>query len=581
MNTSPSYKLRLLLCAALTTGALACGGAEAEQGAQGPQGPVGEQGEPGESGQPGEDGEDGQPGNDAEPGEDGANSLVLTENVEPGDVCANGGVTVSVGIDANGDDVLGEAEIDASETICNQNDAVQDICDEAFAITGISGADQALYLGRESDPITVETNDDANLTLAFVGGATLEPTLTSNTTFTLTPQELGEGQRITLVAAGQCGTEVTQLSFAEIEAPVATLRLVHLVPGTGELDMTLTGTSELLAVADFEETDAPMALDPGTYSFDLHEGDTLVGTTDPYDYALGGSYTVVAYSNQGALDVMILEDDVRTEPADDAFRARFIHSAELAGTVTISAGPDADSLNAIAAGVPFGDVGSFTDYLGGLGALQIDSGGTLLTYDTGVSSALTAGDIANVFAYQTQGGNVRLLIQQLNTTAGETSILKAAGARTPLFDFEDGTLPTEFTHSGDLGWEIESDPNVSLGDHSLVSGPIDHNSRSELEIELEFTEPGIFMFDWKVSSESNYDPLFFCDYDAASCNPYYPNFAARTSGEKDWAPVSYEIPAAGTYTFSWVYRKDISNSLGEDRGWIDNLRFEQPEPSLL
>ncbi|TXD36734.1 DUF4397 domain-containing protein [Lujinxingia vulgaris] len=581
MNTSPSYTLRLLLCAALTTGALACGGAEAEQGAQGPQGPLGEQGEPGEAGQPGTDGEDGDDGDDGTDGEAGLNSLVITESVEPGEVCANGGVTVSVGIDDNGDDVLDEDEVDASETVCNQNDGANDLCDEAFAITGVTGADQALYQGQESAPITVATNDDANVSLAFVGGDALEPSLASNTSFTITPQELGEVEPITVVAAGQCGTDVVTLTFGEVEPYLSYVRFVHIFPGAGEIDFALSGSTESEAALTFGSTASLLELEPGTASFDVLEEGSSIGTSDDFTFEPAVHYTVVAHGTGGALDFTLLEDDLSAPADEDSASLRLVHLAEIAGPVDVSTGPDIDNLATLVSALPVGAVGDFADYLvDGFGAIQLNAGGVLLDFEDGVDSAIFPGDIANIFAFETAQGNVRLLVQYLNFASAVE--LVSSSPSTTLFDFEDGTLPTEFVTGGVLPWEI-TDGSSSEGTYALTSGGITHSERSELEITLEFDGPGTFVFDWNVDSERTftfYDGLVFCDSAAADCS-FFDAYVTRIHGDLDWSTVSYDIPEAGIYTFSWIYVKDSSASGGSDQGWIDNLRFAQPEHSFL
>ena len=576
MISLTSKNIRLLLCAALTTGALACGGAEAEQGAQGPQGPLGEQGEPGEAGQPGTDGEDGDDGDDGTDGEAGLNSLVITESVEPGDVCANGGVTVSVGIDANGDEVLDEDEVDASETVCNQNDAVEDLCDEAFAITGVTGVEQALFAGQVSDPITVATNDDANLSLAFVGGDTLEPVLTSDASFTITPQDLGENQQITVVAAGQCGSDVITIALPEVTPYESYLSVVHLFPGAEVVDVAPSGTLDIITTLGFPDASGPVPLTPGEFSFDLLDLETVVATSDTYTLEPSTAYSLIVHDEGGSLAFTLIEDDLTEPSGEDTFRGRIVHMADLAGTVDVSAGLDTESLAPLATGVAPGDVGTFAEYDQAIEAIQIDAGGTLLTYVEDVDIAFFDGDIANIYVFNNDAGNVRLLVHYLNVYG--TSLL-SANPTTPLFNFEDGILPTEFITGGDLPWE-STDGRSSEGTYALTSGAITHSERSELEITLEFTAPGTFVFDWNVSSESGWDFLFFCDDTAASCDE---STAVETfSGTfASWTSISYEIPAAGSYTFSWVYEKDSGFSSGSDQGWIDNLRFVQPEPSFL
>ena len=574
MNTSPSYKLRLLLCAALTTGALACGGAEAEQGAQGPQGPVGEQGEPGEDGQPGTDGEDGQPGEDGDDGEAGLNSLVITETVEPGDVCANGGVTVSVGIDDNGDEVLDEDEVDASETVCNQSDAVQDICDEAFAISGVTGTEQSLFANHPSDPIALQTNATTDISLAFIGeGAAFNAN--TDGSFTLTPDEVSSELTFAVVAASQCGTDVVTLTFNNIEAYLSYVSLVHIAPGTGEVDVALSGSTDAVATLDFSDVEAPLDLAPGTIAFDLLDEGSPIATSDNFTFEPGQHYTVVAHHTQGAIDFTLLEDDLSSPATEDSFRARFIHMAEIAGNVDVNAGPDLGSLYPIATDLAFGSAGAFTDFLlADVAAIQIDAGGTLLDYENGVGTAFFPDDVVNIFAFETEAGNVRLLVHYIEF--GFASVFTANGLPLPLFDFEDGTIPAEFTTSGAADW-FATDTTSSEGTFSLASGAIGSTERSDLSLTFNFPDSGVLSFDWKVSSEGNWDRLLLCD-EVSPCTRVNSN--ASISGEVDWTPASYTIDAAGERTLRWSYLKDFSGNAGDDRGWIDNITFIV-EPSLL
>src|SRR5690554_527585 len=325
MISLTSKNIRLLLCATLAAGAVACGGAEAEQGAAGPQGPVGEQGEQGE---PGVDGTDGEPGVDGTDGQDNTNnSLVLTETVEPGEVCANGGVTVSVGIDDNGDDVLDEAEIDATETVCNPTDGVQDLCDEAFAITGISGADQRYFDGQESDPITVETNAASNVSLAFMGTGAEFINPGSDSSFTMTAPTSSESLDVVVIAAGPCGTDVTTFTIDEVEAYLSYLSVVHIYPGAGEVDIELSGSSETVTSLDFAQSDGPLPFDPGALNFDVLADEAMLATTDVFDFAPGEYYTLVAHSVAGDLEFTLLNDDFSAPGDEESFRARFVHMA--------------------------------------------------------------------------------------------------------------------------------------------------------------------------------------------------------------------------------------------------------------
>ena len=69
-------------------------------------------------------------------------------------------------------------------------------------------------------------------------------------------------------------------------------------------------------------------------------------------------------------------------------------------------------------------------------------------------------------------------------------------------------------------------------------------------------------FDWRVSSESNYDKLKFRVNNTDNTN---------ISGDRDWTTVTYTAQTTGSYTFEWVYSKDSSVNSGSDCGWVDNI----------
>ena len=80
-------------------------------------------------------------------------------------------------------------------------------------------------------------------------------------------------------------------------------------------------------------------------------------------------------------------------------------------------------------------------------------------------------------------------------------------------------------------------------------------------------------FDWKVSSETNYDKLIFAVNGTAQSN---------ISGKIDWATYSYTAETAGTYTFTWTYSKDNSVNTNDDTAWVDNVELVKgglPDPT--
>ena len=69
-------------------------------------------------------------------------------------------------------------------------------------------------------------------------------------------------------------------------------------------------------------------------------------------------------------------------------------------------------------------------------------------------------------------------------------------------------------------------------------------------------------FDYKVSSEGNYDKLLFI-VDGST--------VLAVDGEKGWTTYTYTASSAGEHTFKWDYRKDYSYASGSDCAWIDEV----------
>jgi len=97
----------------------------------------------------------------------------------------------------------------------------------------------------------------------------------------------------------------------------------------------------------------------------------------------------------------------------------------------------------------------------------------------------------------------------------------------------------------------------------------------------EFFDPrglgGQLTFDWRVSSESNFDFLIFIILD----ENLQLTDQIQISGERGWSTVSLEIPP-GNQVLAWGYVKDGSVSTGLDAGFVDRVRItrngdEQPD----
>lgn len=125
---------------------------------------------------------------------------------------------------------------------------------------------------------------------------------------------------------------------------------------------------------------------------------------------------------------------------------------------------------------------------------------------------------------------------------------------------ENGTLVFENTASS-YPWAVDlSDTSTRLAAKSTNEGV--GSSRSSFSLTVQMNAGDTMSFDWKVSSESNYDILKF-----------FVNNSEREhiSGSVDWNTITYTAPSTGTYTFSWEYYKDYSVNTGSDCGWVDNI----------
>jgi hypothetical protein len=97
------------------------------------------------------------------------------------------------------------------------------------------------------------------------------------------------------------------------------------------------------------------------------------------------------------------------------------------------------------------------------------------------------------------------------------------------------------------------------GDGSMQSGAIGHGGLSELGVEVD--GPATIAYQWKVSSELNFDLLRLYVDDL---------LISQISGEVNWQQHLVEIPE-GSHTLHWQYEKDKTGAAGGDAGWIDVL----------
>ena len=131
--------------------------------------------------------------------------------------------------------------------------------------------------------------------------------------------------------------------------------------------------------------------------------------------------------------------------------------------------------------------------------------------------------------------------------------------------------------TGDFSkFEWENDPyapwtvvteNPYEGNYCIKSGTIGDNSVTSLTVSLEVFGEGEISFYRKVSSEEEYDVLFF----------YIDAFLQdEWSGEVGWGKEQYTL-TPGVHEVKWTYFKDMYMSDGSDCAWLDNIVFPPSE----
>lgn len=126
-------------------------------------------------------------------------------------------------------------------------------------------------------------------------------------------------------------------------------------------------------------------------------------------------------------------------------------------------------------------------------------------------------------------------------------------------DFEKDELdPSLWTNNSAVPWTITDEESYE-GKCSLRSGQITNSSSTEVTLTYTVTSADTLSFYYKVSSENNYDKLFFYIDGVEQAN---------WSGTVNWSFIKYPI-GIGSHEFTWKYEKDYSISSGSDCAWID------------
>jgi len=128
--------------------------------------------------------------------------------------------------------------------------------------------------------------------------------------------------------------------------------------------------------------------------------------------------------------------------------------------------------------------------------------------------------------------------------------------------FETGDLSAFDWHYPSIlyAWEVTTE-NPYEGQYCAKSTSISDYETSSIYLNVEVGQESTVSFYYKVSSENNYDKLFF-KIDGVEKNNW--------SGEIGWTQTSYVL-TPGTHELRWEYTKDVSVSSGSDCAWIDNV----------
>ncbi|MCG7533843.1 M4 family metallopeptidase [Pseudoalteromonas sp. OOF1S-7] len=173
----------------------------------------------------------------------------------------------------------------------------------------------------------------------------------------------------------------------------------------------------------------------------------------------------------------------------------------------------------------------------------------------------------------------------LSPTSKRDAFYDADGDGQPnLAEFQQGTDPTDASSGGETEVTLvtlelgQTPPEISFPDGqaawivtesggrtTLTNPDITNSEMTRFSLQIDSAEhQGSLVFDYKVSSEANFD--FFTVY-------LNDQQILRESGDVDWRTHEFVLPSSGQHTISFEYYKDGSVSTGEDAVFINNIRL--------
>ena len=135
-------------------------------------------------------------------------------------------------------------------------------------------------------------------------------------------------------------------------------------------------------------------------------------------------------------------------------------------------------------------------------------------------------------------------------------------------DFEGGVFSSDWTFSQANAWSIVNGGTKGTKCAKSMNEGL-HSTEYSAILTVNVLAAGELTFMYKVSSESNYDKLFF----------YMDNQEkGQWSGTVNWTQFVQAV-TPGQHTFKWMYHKDSSVSSGDDCAMIDDIIF--PPTSVI
>ena len=177
------------------------------------------------------------------------------------------------------------------------------------------------------------------------------------------------------------------------------------------------------------------------------------------------------------------------------------------------------------------------------------------------SPCINAGTNSLVQGDTDVGGHARIVGERVDMGAWEfnwDAMLAALG------DALDG--PFAWTTGGDSEWFDIKDGGAE-GGACAKSGVIGDSQTTWLETQVK--GEGTVSFRWKVSSQARLDLLSF-----SADGVRLASIGGTTASATNWAECSFEINGDGVHALRWAYGKSASGTAGEDRGWLDNVRWK-------